>query len=250
MQASKKDALQSLVIIALFAVVASGETVVGQSGNNMPRAPMALVNNSWPEVNLNVVVIDKRDAPQKIDEQTFQLFEDGSERPLQLRGAPDSPVSICFIIDDSGSMYRRLGSIRTVISAIMKGLPSDSEVMAVSFGGSARLDLRFTSVARADLSFLDRMNAYGGTALYDAINVAEEYFAADARYVKRAIVLLSDGEDNSSHWKKEDAIHSMQQPDAPTFYSFLLSEPDASFGEAKQNKRTLEDLAKAAEALC
>src|ERR1700691_5784009 len=86
MQASKKDALQSLVIIALFAVVASGETVVGQSGNNMPRAPMALVNNSWPEVNLNVVVIDKRDAPQKIDEQTFQLFEDGSERPLQLRG--------------------------------------------------------------------------------------------------------------------------------------------------------------------
>jgi Ca-activated chloride channel homolog len=244
-QTSKKCALWGIAAVALLAIGDGGNLLRSQSSGDAQRDVASDVNDSWPEVNFNVVVLDKQGAPQAVDVSKFQLFEDGVQRSLSFRGSPDSPVSICFIIDNSGSMYNRRGSAKTVIDAIMKGLPNDSEVMAVTFNSTARLDLRFTPAARADVSFLDRLNPYGGTALYDAINVAEEYFGSDARYLKRAIVLLSDGEDNSSHSKKEDAIRSMQQPDAPTFYSFLLSESDATFSEARQNKRTLEDLARA-----
>lgn len=245
MPKGKWAALWSVTFIALLVIAAEGNVLLGQNsdGTPVPQAPM--IDDSWPNINLNVAVLDKHGVPQTIDEHQFRLFEDGAERPLQFRGSPDSPVSIAFIFDDSGSMHGRIGSMAAAASTIAKALPNGSEVMAVSFNDTAYIDLEFTPVTEADLSFLGWMDSRGTTKLYDAIVATENYFRTHARYGRRAIVLLSDGEDDSSQSKKADAIRSLEWPGAPTLYSFLPPATEVSGVETRQDRLAMESLAKA-----
>lgn len=241
----KSGALWVLATSGLLAIAASGKALPGQSGSDASRPAIPAADNSWPKVNLNVVVLDKHGDPQTVDEHQFQLFEDGAERPLDFRGSPDSPVSIAFIIDNSGSVYGRLGSSAAVVNTILKGLPEGSEMMSVSFNDTAYVDLPFTPVTDADLSFLGRMDSRGRTSLYDAVIATEIYFGTHARYVRRAIVLLSDGGDDSSQSTKADAIRSLEWPGAPTFYSFLPPVTEVSGVATRHDKLAMELFARA-----
>jgi VWFA-related protein len=218
MQTGKWGASWSVALIVLLAVAAGAKAWAGQNGGEASNPAIPAVDNSWPDVNLNVVVLDKHGAPQKVDEREFQLFEDGAERPLHFLGSPDSPVSLALIIDSSGSIFKRKPAIVAAVTAIVKALPPDSEVMAVLFADQSFLDLPFTPVSKVDFSFLDRLQARGGTTLYDTVFATERHFVAHAKCVRRATVILSDGEDNASHVSRGTAFGTMEQPGAPVVY--------------------------------
>jgi hypothetical protein len=86
------------------------------------------------------------------------------------------------------------------------------------FADESYLDLPFTPVSKVDFSFLDRLQARGGTRLYDTVFATERHFIAHAKYVRRAMVILSDGEDNASHVSRAAAFSWMEQPGAPAVY--------------------------------
>jgi VWFA-related protein len=205
-------------VIVLLAVAAGANELPAQSGTDTPVPEISVIDKLWPDVNLNVVVLDKHGVPQNIDERQFRLFEDGEERPLRFLGSPDSPVSLGLIIDSSGSILKRKQAIVSAVTAIVKALPADSEVMAVLFADESYLDLPFTPVSKVDFSFLDRLQARGGTRLYDTVFATERHFIAHAKYVRRAMVILSDGEDNASHVSRAAAFSWMEQPGAPAVY--------------------------------
>ena len=108
MQTGKSGKLWGSVVIVLLAVAAGANELPAQSGTDTPVPEISVIDKLWPDVNLNVVVLDKHGVPQNIDERQFRLFEDGEERPLRFLGSPDSPVSLGLIIDSSGSILARL----------------------------------------------------------------------------------------------------------------------------------------------
>jgi VWFA-related protein len=236
--------LWSVALILLLAVAVNGKTLPGQSGADTPVPEIPVIDKLWPDVNLNVVVLDKHGDPRTIDEHQFRLFEDGTERPLQFRGSPDSPVSLALIIDSSGSIFKRKQAIVSAVTAIVKALPADSEVMAVLFADESYLDLPFTPVAKVDFSFLDRLQARGGTRLYDTVFATERYFVAHAKYVRRAMVILSDGEDNASHVSRGAAFWSMEQPGAPVVYVCPLTKANFLQTQASAGLINMSFLAK------
>lgn len=223
MRTRKRGAWWGVVLITLlgFAVCTTNSAAQGSGGTSSPAIPA--VNSSWPEVDLNVVVLDKQGVPKKVDEKQFQLFEDGAERPLQFQGSLDSPVSLALVIDSSGSIFKHKDAIIAAVKAIVKGLPDDSEVMAVSVVDQAFLDLPFTPVSKADFSFLDKYLGRGPTALYDAVVATEDHFIAHAKYPRRAMVILSDGEDNASHLRIGAVYWKMEQLGAPVVYACRVS---------------------------
>jgi hypothetical protein len=170
-----------------------------------------------------VLVLDKSGAPQKIDEQAFQLFEDRTERPLRFPAAADSPVSLALLIDASGSTYKRKSEILSAVSAIIRALPADSEVMAVDFSDLAFIDLPFTPASKVDLSFMGRVTFAGPTTLYDALAATEDYFVANAKYPRRSLVVFSDGENNASQNSIRAAFRGMAWPGAPVVYPCLIA---------------------------
>jgi VWFA-related protein len=235
MQTGKKGVSWGVALIVLLALAARANRLDGQDRPVVSEPPITAIDRLWPDVNLNVVVLDKSGAPQEIDERAFQLFEDRAERPLRFPAASDSPVSLALLIDASGSTYKRKPEIVSAVTAIIKALPVDSEVMATSFADKAYLEFPLSPVSKVDLSFMDRVPAAGPTALYDAVEATEQYFVANAKYPRRALVILSDGEDNASHVPIGLANAVMDWPGAPMIYTCLIAKaqflkPETGYG--------------------
>jgi VWFA-related protein len=234
-------------LIVLLAFAGDPSVLAGQSSGGALGPAIPVVDSSWPDVNLNVVVTDKHGAPQKVDEQAFHLFEDGAARPLHLRDSADSPVSLALIIDSSGSIYKRKPEIVSAVNTIIHALPAESEVMAVLFADQAYMDLPLTPVSKVDYSFLDRLDARGPTALWDAVVATENHFVAHAMYARRALVILSDGEDNASRVTEDRTLRSIEQPGSPTVYLCTVRDTRKTLealGESTRGHRILNFLAK------
>jgi hypothetical protein len=225
MQSGKRGVSRGLALIVLLALAACAKRLDGQDRLVASEPAITAIDRSWPEVDLNVIVLDKSGAPQKIDEQAFQLFEDRAERPLSFPASADSPVSLALLIDASGSTYKRKPEIVSAVTAILHALPADSEVMAASFSDKAYIEFPFIPVSKVDVSFMDRVPAAGPTALYDGVAATEEYFVANAKYPRRALVVLSDGENNASQIRTGIAYGLMERPGAPMVYACALSKP-------------------------
>jgi VWFA-related protein len=235
MQIGKRFGSWGVALTVLLALATCPNGLDSQDRPVVSEPPITAIDRSWPDVNLNVAVLDKSGAPQRIEEQAFQLFEDHTERPLRFPAAPDSPVSLALLIDASGSTYKRKPEIVSAIAAIIRAMPADSEVMATSFADKAYLEFPFTPVAKVDLSFMDRIPAAGPTALYDAVLSTEQYFVANAKYPRRALVILSDGEDNASHGSIGIAYAAMDWPGSPMVYPCLIAKaqflkPETEYG--------------------
>lgn len=223
MQIEKTGGSVGGALMVLLALTVCAHRLDGQDRPVVTEPPITAIDRVWPEVTLNLVVLDKSGAPQNIDEEAFHLFEDRAERPLRFPAAADSPVSLALLIDASGSTYKRKPAIVSAVAAIIKALPADSEVMATSFTDRAYLEFPFSPVSKVDLSFMDRIPAAGPTALYDALVATEQYFVANAKYPRRSLVILSDGEDNASHDPIGMAYGTLAWPGAPLVYPCLIA---------------------------
>lgn len=175
-------------------------------------------------------MVDKSGQPQApLDKSAFHVLENDVERPIAAVVAGDMPVSLAFIIDTSGSTYGNRDTVASVVTAAIRTLPPGSEVMAVLFADQAYIDLPFAPAQPAPLSFLERLDARGPTAFYDALVATENYIASHARYPKRALMVLSDGNDNDSSLNLQQTLRRIEQepPGAPTIYFVDLPEARA-----------------------
>jgi len=216
--------LQGVLLLMLLghAIVPSAQA--WQSSGGPSNSATATADGSWPGVDLNVLVRDKRGVPQKVSERELQLFEDGTERQSHFADSADSPVSLALLIDSSGSIYKRKPEILATVTNIIHALPADSEVMGVLFAGIAYIDLPLTPIAKVDLSFLDRLDTRGPSALWDAMVATENHLVANAKYSRRALVILSDGEDNASTLNAQQALRLIEKPGAPMIYACRIND--------------------------
>lgn len=244
MQIGKRSASWSASLTVLLTLAAGTKGLAGQHIGEASVPSTPAVDSSWPDVNLNVVVLDKQGVPQKVDERKFQLFEDGAERPLRIQGSPDSPVSLALMIDSSGSVFKRKDAIIAAVKAIVKAMPDGSEVAVVDFSDKPYLDLPFTTVSKVDFSFLDRLHYAGPTELYDALFATENLIITRAKYARRALVILSDGQDNASHVSRRNDYWKMEQPDAPVVYACVTSKANVLQSERMAGHINMRYLAK------
>ncbi len=234
--------LRKQSVALLLLALGVGRPALAQAGTQGGQ------DHSWPKLDLNVLVVDKTGQPQAlIDKSAFHVFENGAERPIESIIAGDTPVSLAFLIDTSGSMYDkqatnaghdRRAAIAALVTDIIRALPTGSEVMAVLFADQAFIDLPFTSAEPAPLAFLGRLDDRGGTAFYDALVATENYVSKSARYPKRALVVLSDGDDNRSTLSLQNALRKIEQerPPTPTLYFVDLLDPRAGFAERRHSE--------------
>lgn len=225
-----------VALMVLLTLAGGANTLDGQV-HQTSEATITAIHRLWPKVNLNVLVLDKSGAPKKIDEQAFQLFADRAERPLRFPVAADSPASVALLIDSSGSISMRKPEIVSAVTAIIKALPADSEVMAVDFSYIAYIDLPLTPVSKVDFSFLDRLQPNGHTALLDAVIATEDYLGGNAKYARRALVILSDGEENASGNMVGAVPPGILLPGSPTIYACRVRDPLRTLNDLKESAR-------------
>jgi Ca-activated chloride channel homolog len=150
-------------------------------------------------VSLTVTVTDKRGHyVVGLDRGAFAVYEDDVRQEISFFSNRDAPASIGVIFDVSGSMRgEKIIRAREALSRFIQTSHPEDEYSLISFRESSELLLDRTRDSEALLSQFEGIDPQGNTALYDAVALGLEALAR-GRYAKRALMVISDGEDNHS----------------------------------------------------
>jgi VWFA-related protein len=196
----------------------------------------------------HTTVVDKNghlvtDLPQN----AFTVYENGVTQPIKGFKREDVPVSMGLIIDNSGSMRDKRARVEAAAATLAKDSNPQDEVFVVNFNDEAFLDnphgKDFTSDIKEIEEALTRIDSRGGTAMRDAIRMSIDHLKEKAHKDKKVLVVVTDGNDNSSGISLENLVKASQQSEVLIYAVGLLSEEERR--EAKRAERALNDLATA-----
>jgi VWFA-related protein len=201
------------------------------------------------EVNLPVSVLDKDGRPvDGLKQEHFQVFEDKVQQTIKTFRHEDIPLSLGLVIDNSGSMRNKRERVNSAALAFVRESNPDDETFIVNFDDSAYLEQDFTGSIGDLVDALDNIDARGETALYDAIYLSADHVKAGKKD-KKAILLITDGEDNVSKYTLNKVMETLRQSKVTLYAIGLLEEDDQRGGLFKKppSKKAKDDLLKFAE---
>src|SRR5437773_1291313 len=196
-------------------------------------------------VVLHTTVLDDRQRfADGLKAENFRVFEDKVEQKLSVFKREDLPVSMGLVIDNSGSMRDKRPKVNEAAITLVQASNPQDEAFVVNFNDDFYLDLdkNFTSSVPELKEALERIDSRGSTALYDAIVGSLDHLKKASKD-KHVLLIVTDGEDNSSHYSLEKAIRDIQKTDTVIYTIGLLSQESKK--SAKRARRALEDIAKA-----
>jgi VWFA-related protein len=190
------------------------------------------------EVLLHASVIDdKQHIVNTLDRNAFTVFEDGKPQNIISFHHEDIPVSMGILIDNSGSMREKRNKVNQAALNLVRASNPKDEVFIVNFNDEYYLDQDFTNDLRKMKEALEKIDARGGTALYDAVVASAEHLKRNARLEKKVLLIVTDGEDNASNETLEQAVKQLQEENGPSVYAIgILGDEE----HPKRAKRALE----------
>ncbi len=192
-------------------------------------------------VVLHASVIDKRGhLVPDLKEKNFKVMENGVAQPIKIFRHEDVPVSMGLLVDDSGSMRDKRARVEAAALALVRASNPQDEVFVVNFNDEAYLDVPFTNDIKKMEQGLARIDARGGTAMRDAINMSIDYLKKNGKRDKKVLIIVTDGNDNASGTSLERVVQRSIQSEVLIYAVGLLSEEQRH--EAAKAKRALKEL--------
>ena len=166
---------------------------------------------------VNVAVTDSDNRPiTDLKAENFQIFEDKVEQQIRYFSMEAVPMTVGIVFDISHSMERKLDFAKdAAMKFLEKGTPDD-EYFLVEFSTRAKLAEGFTSDIRRLRDRLSLTPAQGATALYDAMYLGISKLKS-GQHPKKALLLITDGEDNHSRYSRGDLREIVRESDAQIY---------------------------------
>jgi len=187
-------------------------------------------------VQVNVTVTDPLNRfVTGLEKEHFRLFEDKVEQQIVQFSAEDAPLSVGLVFDTSGSMGSKLQKSREAVAQFFKTANPDDEFFLIEFNDRPQLVVPFTTNTDDVQNQLTFTQSKGRTALLDGIYMAMNQMKK-AKNPRKAILIISDGGDNSSRYTESEIKNAVREADVQV-YAIGIFEPVASRG------RTAEEMA-------
>jgi len=234
-------ALRNLGFLVLAATALAQAPPAAQDDVPLYRADARLVL-------LHASVVDKNGKLlTNIPQSAFKILEDGVEQPIRLFRREDVPVSMGIIVDNSGSMTSKRTRVAAAALEMVKQSNPEDEVFIVNFNDDSHFDQPLTNDVKKLQSALARMEARGGTAMRDALSKSINYVKKNGKKDKKVLVVITDGNDNSSDLTLEQVVRQAQNSEVLIYAIGLLNEEEAR--EARAAKKALKALVDASGGL-
>jgi VWFA-related protein len=222
-------------------VVLAAGLCLGQ-GQPAPPKDELRISASVDRVVLPVTVVDGRDRiVANLTKDNFRIYDEGRLEAIHDFSQRDIPLTVGLVVDSSTSMRpKREHAILAALSFVRLSNPED-EAFVVNFNERVSFGLRQPFSADPDqlrAAFL-KVPCEGRTALYDAVVAATEHLALGTRD-KKALILVSDGGDNSSRHDLRQALEAIQRSEAIVYTIGLYDDQDP-----ERNPGVLRQLARA-----
>jgi len=175
------------------------------------------------EVTLHATVVDDHQRPvTTLGRTAFQVFEDGKPQRITSFRREDIPVALAIVIDNSGSMRDKRPSVNAASLNLVRASNPEDQVCVINFNDAYYLDQDYTGSVDLLRDALERIEARGGTALYDALVATSDHLMKSAKLQKKIILVVTDGEDTASRDTLEQAVRTIAVDGGPTVYTIGL----------------------------
>jgi len=197
-------------------------------------------------VTLNVRVIDRNNRPiNNIGKDEFRVFEDGVPQSIFSFTEEEVPVIYGLAVDTSGSLRPAFEQVINAAKAIINSNKKGDETFLERFISSDKIETiqDFTSSKDALMDGLDTLYIEGGqTAVIDGVYLAAEHVAEykkgsndDRR--RRALIVVTDGEDRASYYPEADLFRRLREEDVQIYVIGFVNELDAEKGLIRKSPR-------------
>ena len=174
-----------------------------------------------------------------LERGAFTVYENGKRQPITLFRRDDIPVSLGLLIDNSGSMRTLRSKVEAAALALARASNPQDEIFVLNFNDKARIDVPFTSDVRVLEAGIGRVDSIGGTAMRDAIDMAQTYLSEHGTRDRKVLLVITDGIDNASVATRDRIEKQAEQRDTVIFAVGLFGDED----RVKQGRRELDQLA-------
>lgn len=156
-------------------------------------------------VMLTATVSDKNGRYRSdLKREDFTVYENGAEQKLEYFNTGDRiPMSLGIVFDVSGSMEDKIEGVQDAVEHFVKEVAPGDEIFLIKFSDDADIVQDFTDDKKKILRTIQNLDPKGSTALYDAILLGLQK-VSEGKNRKRALLLLTDGNDTASSTKFEE----------------------------------------------
>lgn len=233
MAAMRRSLTLCLMAATLFCLTGfSGRPQVGTGDQDLQAHITQVDTSAFPTVTVYVSVANASGEPAGIEAERIVLFENGQPvEPVEIRGIGEGEaLSTMLVIDVSGSMnlIGKLAAAQEAARAYVAQMRPGDQAGLIAFNTQVTLAQPLTADASALLTAIGRLRASDDTALYDA--VAEAVEALEGIGGRKAIIVLSDGLDNSSQLTPGQVLGAIG-PGGASISTIGLGDPSLAAGE-------------------
>ena len=187
------------------------KTVAGQESATKPMRVGVDV------VLVPVTVTDSMNRPViGLEKQDFALFEDEQPQEIRYLWTEDAPISVGILLDLSRSMTNKINDARAALGEFFKTANPEDDYFVITFADRPEVLADTTQSAGAIQAKVAAVTPAGHTALLDAIYLGISKLRS-ARYRRRALLIISDGGDNHSRYRKQDIRRLVQEADVQIY---------------------------------
>ncbi|MBA2733870.1 MAG: VWA domain-containing protein [Acidobacteria bacterium] len=177
-----------------------------------------------------------------LDKKAFKVFEDKEEQEIEYFSDDDTPVSVGILFDVSGSMSQdKIRKAREALSRFIQTSHDSDEYFLIGFNSRAQLLMDKTRDGDAVLNKMTFVETKGNTALYDACYLGVEKVTRGV-HNKRAILLISDGQDNDSRYTFSEVRRLLKESDVVVYSIGILGGNDPGSSLGMEGQATLDEM--------
>jgi Ca-activated chloride channel family protein len=197
-------------------------------------------------VTLNVRVIDRNNRPiDNVRQNDFHVFEDGVSQPIESFTREEVPISYGLAIDNSQSLRSQIQAVIDAGKTIVNSNKTGDETFLMRFVSSDKIETLqdFTANKSLLIDGLDDLYVEGGqTAVIDAVYLSAEHVAEykkgdDSDRRRRALILITDGEDRNSFYKQPQLFQRLREEDVQIYVIGFVNELDKEGGLIAKSPR-------------
>lgn len=197
-------------------------------------------------VSLNVTVMDGTKYVTGLDQEDFEVYEDGARQPITFFSRTPQPVALAILLDTSASMEEKLPTAQEAAVGFARRMKTGDEIEVIDFDSAVRVLQPFTSDMVALERAIRQTAVNGSTSLYNAVYISlkelKKARAQSAEEIRRqAVIVLSDGDDTSSLVEYDEVLDLAKRSET-AIYSIGLRQGSEGKREFKEAEFVLRQL--------
>jgi Ca-activated chloride channel homolog len=209
-----------------------------------PQAPTNSTASVKVDVDLVLVNATVTDVSNRfvigLDREHFKIYEDKIEQKISHFSTEDMPSSIGILFDVSSSMGDKISRAKDAAVAFLKTTNPEDEFFLLTFADRPKVEEEFTSDVSEIQNRMAFARAKGSTTLYDAVYLGLEKMR-HGHNPKKAILLITDGEDTRSRYSLVDVRNAVKESDTQ-IYAIGIVGSYSDFSQGRTGRGVLEEM--------